>query len=35
LIEGRTAKATEMLRDLVTNSSQGYWPAETELLAMD
>jgi len=34
-IEGRTAKATEMLRDLVTNSSQGYWPAETELLALD
>lgn len=34
LIEGRTQKADEMLRQLVSNSSQGYWPAETELLAL-
>ena len=34
LIEGRTEKAAEMLRQLVANSSQGYWPAETELLAL-
>jgi hypothetical protein len=31
LIEGRTEKAEQMLRDLVAGSSQGYWPAETEL----
>jgi tetratricopeptide (TPR) repeat protein len=34
LIEGRTARAEEMLRDLVAGSSQGYWPAETELLQL-
>ncbi|MDA0680473.1 MAG: hypothetical protein O3A13_13635 [Proteobacteria bacterium] len=34
LIEGRTEKADEMLRQLVASSSQGYWPAETELLAL-
>lgn len=32
LIEGRVEKAEQMLRDLVSGSSQGYWPAETELL---
>lgn len=32
LIEGRTEQATAMLRKLVANSSQGYWPAESELL---
>ena len=31
LIEGRTGKAEAMLQDLVAGSSQGYWPAETEL----
>ena len=31
-IEGRTDKAETMLTELVTRSSQGYWPAETELL---
>ena len=31
LIEGRTDKAETMLTDLVARSSQGYWPAETEL----
>jgi tetratricopeptide (TPR) repeat protein len=35
LIEGRTAKGREMLRDLVADSSQGYWPAESELLALN
>ncbi len=35
LIEGRTEKAAAMLLDLVAGSSQGYWPAETELLALD
>lgn len=35
LIEGRTSKATDMLRDLVADSSQGYWPAESELLALN
>ena len=34
LVEGRTARAEEMLRDLVAGSSQGYWPAETELLQL-
>lgn len=34
LIEGRTAEATQMLEDLVAGSSQGYWPAETELLSL-
>lgn len=34
LIEGRTARAEAMLRDLVAGSSQGYWPAETELLQL-
>ena len=34
LIEGRTKKGADMLRKLVTNSSQGYWPAESELLAL-
>jgi len=34
LIEGRTARAEAMLQDLVTGSSQGYWPAETELLQL-
>ena len=32
LIEGRTGRAEAMLTELVTRSSQGYWPAETELL---
>jgi tetratricopeptide (TPR) repeat protein len=32
LIEGRTDQAVRMLEDLVAGSSQGYWPAETELL---
>ena len=31
LIEGRAEKAERMLHDLVAGSSQGYWPAETEL----
>jgi tetratricopeptide (TPR) repeat protein len=34
LIEGRTDRAERMLRELVAGSSQGYWPAETELLAL-
>ena len=34
LLEGREEKAQQMLTELVTNSSQGYWPAETELLAL-
>jgi tetratricopeptide (TPR) repeat protein len=34
LIEGRTEKAEQMLHDLVAGSSQGYWPAETELLQL-
>jgi tetratricopeptide (TPR) repeat protein len=34
LIEGRTDTAEAMLRDLVARSSQGYWPAETELLQL-
>jgi tetratricopeptide (TPR) repeat protein len=34
LIEGRTARGEAMLRDLVAGSSQGYWPAETELLQL-
>ena len=33
LIEGRTGKAETMLQGLVAGSSQGYWPAETELQA--
>lgn len=35
LIEGRKEKATAMLRELVANSSQGYWPAESELLQLN
>ena len=35
LIEGRMNKANMMLMDLVAGSSQGYWPAETELLMLD
>lgn len=34
LIEGREDKAEEMLQDLVAGSSQGYWPAESELLQL-
>lgn len=34
LIEGRADKAETMLQDLVAGSSQGYWPAETELLQL-
>ena len=34
LIEGRTEQAAEMLEALVAGSSQGYWPAETELLSL-
>jgi len=34
LIEGRTEKAEQMLQDLVAESSQGYWPAEAELLQL-
>jgi tetratricopeptide (TPR) repeat protein len=34
LIEGRTDRAERMLRELVSGSSQGYWPAETELLEL-
>jgi tetratricopeptide (TPR) repeat protein len=34
LIEGRTETAEAMLQDLVAGSSQGYWPAETELLQL-
>ena len=34
LIEGRNDKAEQMLQDLVAGSSQGYWPAETELLQL-
>lgn len=34
LIEGRTEKAKTMLTELVRGSSQGYWPAETELLRL-
>ncbi len=32
MIEGRREKAEQLLHDLVSGSSQGYWPAETELL---
>ena len=35
LLEGRSNKANMMLMDLVAGSSQGYWPAETELLMLD
>lgn len=34
LIEGRIDSAERMLRELVAGSPQGYWPAETELLAL-
>ena len=34
LLEGRTEKAEAMLQDLVAGSSQGYWPAEKELLQL-
>ena len=34
LIEGRTGEAEDMLRALVAGSSQGYWPAESELLQL-
>ena len=34
LLEGREEKAQQMLTELVSSSSQGYWPAETELLAL-
>ncbi len=34
LIEGRTEQAAQMLEALVAGSSQGYWPAETELLSL-
>ena len=34
LIEGRTDRAEQMLQELVAGSSQGYWPAETELLQL-
>jgi len=33
LFEGHTQKGNGILRELVTGSSQGCWPAETELLA--
>ncbi len=33
LFEGHTQKGNSILRELVAGSSQGYWPAETELLA--
>lgn len=32
MLDGRQEIAERMLRDLVSGSSQGYWPAETELL---
>jgi len=35
LLEGRTDKGTMMLMDLVVGSSQGYWPAETEILMLE
>ena len=35
LLEGRSDKARIMLMDLVAGSSQGYWPAETELLMLE
>lgn len=31
LLDGRAERAEVMLQDLVSGSSQGYWPAETEL----
>ncbi len=34
MVEGRTDKAQSMLEELVAGSSQGYWPAETELLML-
>lgn len=34
LIEGRSDEGERMLQDLVAGSSQGYWPAETELLQL-
>ena len=34
LIEGREEKAEQMLQNLVAGSSQGYWPAESELLQL-
>jgi tetratricopeptide (TPR) repeat protein len=34
LIEGDTGIAEAMLTELVSGSSQGYWPAETELLQL-
>ena len=34
LIEGRNDKPEQLLQDLVAGSSQGYWPAETELLQL-
>jgi len=35
LFDGRAAKARLQLQALVAGSSQGYWPAETELLALE
>lgn len=35
LLDGRTDKARMQLQNLVAGSPQGYWPAETELLALD
>lgn len=35
LLDGRTDKGRMMLMDLVAGSSQGYWPAESELLTLD
>jgi len=35
LLDGRADKGRMMLMDLVAGSSQGYWPAETELLLLD
>ena len=35
LLEGRAGKARLQLQNLVAGSSQGYWPAETELLALE
>ena len=34
LLDGDEAMARQMLTDLVSGSSQGYWPAETELLEL-
>ena len=34
LIESRNDVAEQMLQQLVAGSSQGYWPAETELLQL-